>query len=562
MDVGTAIRISRRLLSRRPVCGVERRDFPLLPFSAHVRGAIPHREVGDGAPEHQLPVADFCPASLRRDGWEESATRFGNTARLPNSDLDRVSVSAAAGRFWLSWLGGSGTAAPGGRVLRRVTQEGLISGAHGRGLCGQWVRATERDPVGFASAVTTLAAAIHDTTKNAQHSTRSARVGHSRVSSTSRGSPWAMSGDRTPPLERVYVKKLDFGLPTRAVCFAPSKFASNPTGCVGGRAVSTSAKWADTCHILPRTRQLVNLCGSSSICQWCQLRQLSAKVSESVSDLSNSSEKEKSTIDTSLDEEKYRQRREELVSSRWHQQQQQQEEEEREDRDGQEASEVGIANGDPIDLSGWREAQLVQDMVELQQVGGSNLGELAGQQQQQQQQEEEEEEEEEEPGEEQVEREWERREVENLGLLGPGEGRPDPEGRDYFHVLDIEELTKTLQNVRARNIVTLYVRDRCTFTDWMVIVTGRSGRHLRAMADAVVYELKRRTSEVIPDLEPAVEGRDVDQWMVVDCGSMVVHFFDEETRERYNLEELWAEGGGGGGGDGGQESSSRTSTSE
>jgi ribosomal silencing factor RsfS len=51
--------------------------------------------------------------------------------------------------------------------------------------------------------------------------------------------------------------------------------------------------------------------------------------------------------------------------------------------------------------------------------------------------------------------------------------------------------------------------------------------------------VKKRSTNVGPNLYPTVEGRDSDQWMVVDCGNLVVHVFREDVRSYYNLEELW-----------------------
>ena len=103
------------------------------------------------------------------------------------------------------------------------------------------------------------------------------------------------------------------------------------------------------------------------------------------------------------------------------------------------------------------------------------------------------------------------------------------------------EIARLLVEARAEDIQILDVRGNCTFTDYMVLATGRSSQIVHILADAVLYELKKRCKEVAPGVAPAVEGREEvnAQWLVVDAGSIVVHIFAENARKEFDLEGLW-----------------------
>ena len=92
----------------------------------------------------------------------------------------------------------------------------------------------------------------------------------------------------------------------------------------------------------------------------------------------------------------------------------------------------------------------------------------------------------------------------------------------------------TLDDAKAEEIVTIDLTNKTTIADYMVIATGRSQRQLAAMADHLVSKLKSAGRHI------PVEGKDRGDWVLVDCGDVIVHLFRPEARTHYNLEKMWA----------------------
>ena len=97
-----------------------------------------------------------------------------------------------------------------------------------------------------------------------------------------------------------------------------------------------------------------------------------------------------------------------------------------------------------------------------------------------------------------------------------------------------KEIVNILYNKKAHNIKLLHVKDQTVITDYFVICTGNSNTQIKALAD----ELDMKTSE--KGLPPtAMEGFSEAAWIVMDYASVIVHIFNRESREFYNLEKLW-----------------------
>lgn len=97
-------------------------------------------------------------------------------------------------------------------------------------------------------------------------------------------------------------------------------------------------------------------------------------------------------------------------------------------------------------------------------------------------------------------------------------------------------IVDALHDAKAKDIVVLDVRKVSDFTDYMVIASGTSTRHVQSTADRVIEQLRGHGQRAL-----GVEGLDVGEWVLVDLGEAVVHVMRPETRDFYNLEKLWSE---------------------
>jgi ribosome-associated protein len=91
------------------------------------------------------------------------------------------------------------------------------------------------------------------------------------------------------------------------------------------------------------------------------------------------------------------------------------------------------------------------------------------------------------------------------------------------------------EEMKALNIVVMDVSARTTMTDYLVIVSGTSDTHLKSIADNIQDTLRNDWKK-----RAKPQGTAESFWLVLDYGDVIVHIFDENTREFYDLERLWA----------------------
>lgn len=94
-----------------------------------------------------------------------------------------------------------------------------------------------------------------------------------------------------------------------------------------------------------------------------------------------------------------------------------------------------------------------------------------------------------------------------------------------------------LDDMKAEETVTIDLRGKSAYSDYMVVTTGRVNRHVGAIAENVAKGLKESGIT-----KPHVEGLSNCDWVLIDSGDVVVHIFRPEVREFYNLERLWMQG--------------------
>lgn len=95
---------------------------------------------------------------------------------------------------------------------------------------------------------------------------------------------------------------------------------------------------------------------------------------------------------------------------------------------------------------------------------------------------------------------------------------------------------RTAADNRGQDIVVLDLREQTPVFDYFVLATGTSRRQLHAMSEEIDHKLE----DDLADRRMGIEGYSESSWILLDYGSVVIHLFDEKTREYYDLENLWA----------------------
>ena len=101
----------------------------------------------------------------------------------------------------------------------------------------------------------------------------------------------------------------------------------------------------------------------------------------------------------------------------------------------------------------------------------------------------------------------------------------------------LETVHAAVEELKAKDVTEIDVRGKSSVTDYMVIASGTSTRHVKSIADEVVRFAKKL------DVQPlGVEGETEAEWVLVDLGDVVVHVMLPRVREFYALERLWTVG--------------------
>lgn len=91
-------------------------------------------------------------------------------------------------------------------------------------------------------------------------------------------------------------------------------------------------------------------------------------------------------------------------------------------------------------------------------------------------------------------------------------------------------------DAKAQDLLLLEVGAVTLLADYFILASGTSDRHVRSICERIVRTLREQGHRVLHQ-----EGEQQARWVLLDYGDVVVHVFDEETREKYHLEELWAD---------------------
>ena len=104
-------------------------------------------------------------------------------------------------------------------------------------------------------------------------------------------------------------------------------------------------------------------------------------------------------------------------------------------------------------------------------------------------------------------------------------------------IIEIKKsIEKILDENKAHNITTINLKNKSYIADYMIIASGTSSRHLQALSEILVSELKKIGLDGC-----RIEGRDSNDWKLVDAIDIIIHIFHPEKREFYDLEKMWSE---------------------
>jgi ribosome-associated protein len=98
----------------------------------------------------------------------------------------------------------------------------------------------------------------------------------------------------------------------------------------------------------------------------------------------------------------------------------------------------------------------------------------------------------------------------------------------------IEVVLECLDDAKAENTVAVDITGKSSLADHMVVTSGRSDRHVGAIADQLLKALRENGFD-----KPRIEGLPHCDWVLVDTGDVIVHVFRPEVREFYNIEKMW-----------------------
>ena len=104
-------------------------------------------------------------------------------------------------------------------------------------------------------------------------------------------------------------------------------------------------------------------------------------------------------------------------------------------------------------------------------------------------------------------------------------------------ILDLKSVViNTLDLNKAQDIVTIDLKDKSSMADYMIIASGTSSRHIQSLSEQVLEKLKNNGMK-----NSKIEGKESNEWKLVDGIDLIVHIFHPEKRKFYELEKIWSE---------------------
>ena len=98
------------------------------------------------------------------------------------------------------------------------------------------------------------------------------------------------------------------------------------------------------------------------------------------------------------------------------------------------------------------------------------------------------------------------------------------------------EIESILNDNKAIEIKSINLKDKTSIADFMIIASGSSSRHIQALSEILLDKLKKNGIN-----NCRLEGRDSDNWKLIDAIDIIIHIFHPDKRKFYNLERMWSE---------------------
>ena len=97
-------------------------------------------------------------------------------------------------------------------------------------------------------------------------------------------------------------------------------------------------------------------------------------------------------------------------------------------------------------------------------------------------------------------------------------------------------VVSTLDLNKAQDIITIDLKDKSSMADYMIIASGTSSRHIQSLSEQVLEKLKDNGIK-----NSKIEGKESNEWKLVDGIDLIIHIFHPEKRKFYELEKIWSE---------------------
>ena len=105
------------------------------------------------------------------------------------------------------------------------------------------------------------------------------------------------------------------------------------------------------------------------------------------------------------------------------------------------------------------------------------------------------------------------------------------------NILDLKNaIIKTLDANKANDIVSINLKDKSSMADYMIVASGTSSRHIQSLSEQVLEKFKDSGLK-----DSKIEGKNSNEWKLVDGIDLIVHIFHPEKRKFYELEKIWSE---------------------